>query len=930
MAIPLTQYQSLFETVHDQMPGGLIVVEAPSGRILYWNAQCEALLGHPIPDARTVSDYSRFGAIHDDGTPYAPHEYTTARALAGEHVNQHRMRYRRGDGTVVHLHASASPVYDQYGTLTHAVLIFTDATERHRTEEALREGRERLRAALDASHTGTFRWDIGTSALEWDDNLDALFGLRAGETARNITEFVARVHPDDRARVVAAVERSGTHGVTFDEEFRVVWPDGTIHWLHDRGRVYRDAAGKPVYMTGACVDVTGRRQFEEHLRAITESVPELVWTASPDGAVPYFNDRWYAYTGMPKPAGSTHSLPAAGELRWWAYLHPDDEARTMEAWERSVKTGTPYDIQYRLREAATGRYRWFIGRAMPLRDASGRVTQWFGSCTDVHAQVQAAEFARALQRAASLLAGAETPADVARVTLDVGREAVGASTGSVSLLAPDGASLVTLHETGADGVHERPEWTVPLQAGDRPIGELAFGFDRHEQASDEQLRFVTQLAQQCADALERVSLVAAQRRAQDRTRRLLTLSTALAEVTDIDDIASLATGVGLSALEASVGVLYLVDGDALRLAAGINLGDDVSEAYHTLPLDRSIPASDAARTGRSVMLASPEEMRGRYPETADVWAAMNARAIIVIPMVGGEGSERRVVGTIGWSFDSARPHADDDLAFATAIAQQTAQAMERTRLLVAERTAREHAEAERHRAEEANRAKSDFLAVMSHELRTPLNAIAGYAQLMEAGVPVPPSPEHLAYLARIQTAQRHLLNLINSVLNFAKLEAGKVEFQAERVPVAELLAAVEPLVQPQILTKQQQFSCEIPDAALHVRADRDKTSQILLNLVSNAIKFTPNEGRIALDAREGGAGRVEIRVSDTGRGIPAEKLRDIFDPFVQVDTGFTREGAGTGLGLAISRELARGMGGDLTAQSTEDGGSIFTLVLPRA
>jgi signal transduction histidine kinase len=229
----------------------------------------------------------------------------------------------------------------------------------------------------------------------------------------------------------------------------------------------------------------------------------------------------------------------------------------------------------------------------------------------------------------------------------------------------------------------------------------------------------------------------------------------------------------------------------------------------------------------------------------------------------------------------------------------------------------------------ANAAKAQFLAMMSHELRTPLNAIGGFTELMELGLRGPVTPEQVEDLGRIRRNKDLLLSIIGDILDFTRAEAGVLTVELRAVAVEPLLSDVVSVVGRQMETKGVRLVVgSVPPDAV-ARADRAKMQQVILNLLSNALKFTEPGGEVHVDTRvEGSTVRIDVR--DTGPGIDAAQLDVIFEPFVQADSSLTRRAGGTGLGLAIARQLAAAMGGTVTVRSTMGAGSTFTLALPHA
>jgi signal transduction histidine kinase len=233
----------------------------------------------------------------------------------------------------------------------------------------------------------------------------------------------------------------------------------------------------------------------------------------------------------------------------------------------------------------------------------------------------------------------------------------------------------------------------------------------------------------------------------------------------------------------------------------------------------------------------------------------------------------------------------------------------------------------RKEAEAANRIKTELFARLSHEFRTPLHAVSGYLEILQQNIHGGLTKEQRRDVERIHQAQEHLMALVNMILDFAKLEAGPIELSMAEIPIEETLIGAEALVFPQFAKKRITYTHRAGDPTLTVFADRDKVQQIVVNLLANAMKFTPTDGSVELDWRIEDESLI-VRVRDTGPGIPPDKIDQIFEPFVQLRSPGSVPTGGTGLGLPISRDLARAMGGNVAATSTFGVGSMFTLTLP--
>ena len=258
----------------------------------------------------------------------------------------------------------------------------------HAMNDARRTG-EWLNLALGAAQVGAWDWDIVEGSRTWSENVPVLFGLRGDENGKiERSAILATIIPEDRPVVQSAVTMAVEHAKPYEVEFRTARPDGTIRWMLSKGTVVRDKTGHPLRMLGVNTDITARkdaeaalrseaalRESEARLRVLADAMPQIVFTAKPDGTVDYFNRKWYELTGSPAD-------DVSGEA-WMAALHPSDRAAGAESWLASVRAGRPHENEARIWSAGAGTYRWHLARALPVRDESGAITHWYGTATDI-------------------------------------------------------------------------------------------------------------------------------------------------------------------------------------------------------------------------------------------------------------------------------------------------------------------------------------------------------------------------------------------------------------------------------------------------------------------------------------------------------------------------------------------------------------------
>jgi PAS domain S-box-containing protein len=404
----LQESEERFRLTIEEAPIGMALV-ALDGRFVRVNrALCE-IVGYTSTELAGLT----FQAITH------PDDIAADSAAAGQLVRGEISRYQRDkrylskDGTIVDAMLSVSVLRDREGTPCYFISQIADIRERKRTDMALKESEQRLNLALESGQVGMWDLDLVTDRAVRSLRHDQIFGYSSPIPEWGVAIFLEHVLPEDREAARQAIESGATTG-NFDMECRILWADGSIHWISARGRAYRNPQGEPVRMMGTVVDITEHKRADEALerrerefRELAESMPQIVWIAGADGLNVYFNRQWVDYTGL--------TLEESRGEGWITPFHPDDRTHAWNAWQHAMQSHDVYSLECRLR-SADGVYRWWLVRGVPLLDENGNVRKWFGTCTDIE-QIKVAEREQQLLVEAGALMGATLDYEQTLVTV---------------------------------------------------------------------------------------------------------------------------------------------------------------------------------------------------------------------------------------------------------------------------------------------------------------------------------------------------------------------------------------------------------------------------------------------------------------------------------------------------------------------------------
>jgi PAS domain S-box-containing protein len=874
----------------EQMPVGVAIVEAPSGRTLFTNREAESLWRHPLLHSEDYREFAQYGALHADGSPYGAEEYPIARSLiSGDVVKSEEMRYRRGDGSETILSVDSAPINDSKGRRVLAVATFIDIAERKRAEEAIRESEERFAKAFLASPDGLIISRIADGLiLEANDNFAALTGYTRDEIiGKSTVELGLYVNPEDRHLMLDMLKEQN---YVRDFEFEMKRRSGEKRLISFSAEPL-DLHGEHCWLT-IVRDITEPKQAEEALReseerfakAFRASPDGLIITRQSDGAILEVNDAWRQTFGY----GSDEVLGKSW-TQFEMMVNPEDHERANVVMEEQ---GYIRDFEMKLRRKS--------GETIMAKISTEPIELRGEPCfvTIVHDITQSKRAEEALRESEERFS-----------------KAFRASPDGLAITRQSDGVILEVNDSWRHLLgYERDEvigknWAhfgFPVDPADRRRVRAAMeeqGYIRdYEMAVNRksgemilvrisiepvELRGERCLVTIVHDITRRKRAEEAMRRSEEQARRQLAYIEAIYATAPV----------GLCFVDTNLTYLSMnerlaeINGKSIEEHVGRTVSEVLPDMAEMLePIFRRV-----IETGEPALNVEQRVVRKAQPIVPRYFIAS------FYPIKNGGG---RVLGVNVVVMD---------------ITQRKKTEEELERLLRQEKAARAEAEA-------ANRMKDEFLATISHELRTPLTSILGWARMLTGGGLTKPQASHaLDVIAQSAQSQNRL---IEDILDTSRIITGRLKLDAQPVVIERIFHAAVDVIRPSAEAKGIALNetVRMPDGL--VFGDANRLQQAIWNLLSNAVKFTGEGGNI--EARlERAEGQVEITVKDSGVGIEPRFLPYVFDRFRQADASSTREYGGLGIGLAIVRHIVEMHGGSVSASSPGKGqGATFKIRLP--